>query len=189
MLRFHAVDLRPVLEEAQANQTTVYLVKDCGIYLRAKGGSCQDDGRVVHLAYAVGYRDDAGGGLCEEVALSADICHWVLEEHGDLTVELTATPRRIGTALPVRCFVPVAEYRELTALLFAQARGHYYACRNIHERSSWRSDALRMLDTVVGTDCKRASHRDRRHYEVAFTALKSRIHAVTTDGAILASMR
>lgn len=190
MLRFHAIDLRPVLEEARANQNKVYLVKDYGVYLRAKDGARQDEGRKPHLAYATGCHCDeeaVGWEICEEVLLSTEICDWVLEEHGDLTVELTTIPRRIDTALPVRRFVPVAEYRVLTEQLFTQARVHYYACRSKHERLSWRNNALRQLDTVAGIDCKRASLRDRRHHDVAFTALKSRLHTVTSDGGILYS--
>lgn len=197
MLRFRAIDLRPVLEEARANQNTVFLVKDWGIYLGAKGGSRHDDGRVKHLAYAMGCHFDkdedwydtavgeAGGDdFVEEIVLTAKTINWVLEQHGDLEVELTETRLQVSTAFPESRFVPVAEYRHQTERLVTQAKVLYCACRDNHERASWRHDALRLLDDVTGIDCKRAGKCVLARRDSAFIVLKARINSVAPDGTI-----
>lgn len=53
MLRFTAIDLRPVLLEARERQCSVLLVKDHGVYVMAEHGKSDPSGLRRHVAYAL----------------------------------------------------------------------------------------------------------------------------------------
>ena len=57
-LLFKGSDLKPVLAEAIANQCSIILVKDQGVYWLAERGERQANGRQRLLAYAVGCNPD-----------------------------------------------------------------------------------------------------------------------------------
>ncbi|WP_444542011.1 DUF3085 domain-containing protein [Chitinimonas koreensis] len=58
MLRFKGTDLRPVLAEAIANQCSLVLAKDRGVYFLAERGERTPEGKQKLLAYAVGCNPD-----------------------------------------------------------------------------------------------------------------------------------
>ncbi|SDT86806.1 DUF3085 domain-containing protein [Pseudomonas orientalis] len=55
---FKGSDLKPVLAEAIANQCSIILVKDQGVYWLAERGERQANGRQKLIAYAVGCNPD-----------------------------------------------------------------------------------------------------------------------------------
>lgn len=81
-------------------------------------------------------------------------------------------------------YLPVADYRNTTELLFCQAIVHYSACVGNDERASWRSQSLMALEITPDINCKRATERDRRNFLSARKRLQERVNSVLASGEV-----
>ncbi len=195
MLHFDPKALRPVIEEAQARQCELLLVKDEGIYLMPADGERNDAGRAKHLAYADGchpemdecWYDNAralvgGDDFGERLTVDAGAAERILTEGYQLWILAFDDAFIINVAPAVR--VPVADYRRITARMRQLAEVHYSLCRSRTEFKHWRERAINLPGTACHTGCRRAKPADREDHQAMFRLLKQRAAPVSARGAL-----
>ncbi|HEI8868265.1 TPA: DUF3085 domain-containing protein [Serratia odorifera] len=195
MLHFNPKELRPVIEEAFANQCELLLVKDQGIYLMPARGDRRADGRTKHLVYADGCHPEkdeswyetsralAGGDdFGEHLVLTESSIMRILLEGQELWIHLL--PETISIYVTPVFWVPVADYRRITMRMLNMVEANYSACVSNAEFKQWRKSAITLLGIACHTDSKRAKSGDRNEHQTLIERLKQRIDCVNADGAI-----
>lgn len=114
-LLFKGSDLKPVLAEAIANQCSIILVKDQGVYWLAERGERQANGRQNLIAYAVGCNPDVdafddwwalarselgGDDFGEHFVPHSEAFTRILNAEDDLELAATATHLMLRTVSP-----------------------------------------------------------------------------------------
>ncbi|MBW1249420.1 DUF3085 domain-containing protein [Pseudomonas tolaasii] len=114
-LFFKGSDLKPVLAEAIANQCSIILVKDQGVYWLAERGERQPNGRQKLIAYAVGCNPDidafddwwelarnelGGDDFGEYFDPQSEAFTRILETADDLELSATKTHLRLRVVTP-----------------------------------------------------------------------------------------